>query len=149
MKFSILDNESTSRFSKAFAVETGNVVVISSFNFACEQKNEIGDVTKKRDCAILHKLDVSGSPLPSGSGCMTRTEVVFGKELVINSSEPVVQCNELWTHNSQNNISVLSVPGYYMFELCDESSVGNVTIQAERLPLDEAQLLPRSLFHGE
>lgn len=143
----IITTGQTSKFSDVFVVQKGHVVVISSFNFACAQTDDVGNETKAADCAVLHKLEINGDNIPhvkDGCGCVL-TNLGFH----ISRSEPVIQCGELWTHNANTNLTVLSVPGYYMFELCNESAVGTATMQVEDLSIADAMLLPRDIFHGE
>jgi len=135
-----------SNFSKVFRVDIGKVLVISSYNFQCEQQDEIGNVIREADCAILHKLEMGGDELPEANGCSC---ILDGLEARVLNSEPVVQCGNVWTHNSQTNLTVLSVPGFYMFELCNSDSIGVISIKVEELTLAEAALIPQQLFHGE
>lgn len=136
----------TTKFSKPFRVDIGKVVVISSFNFACETLDDTGEVIKNGDCAILHKIDFTTPEMPSGNGCGCILENV---DVSISNSEPVVVCCEMWTLNACNNVVVLSVPGYYMYELCEESAIGSVLIRIEELSIEQASLLPRNLIYGE
>lgn len=145
----IFTTEQTSRFSKVFRVDKGFVQVITSFNFSCQQLNEIGEVTRPGDRAVLHRVELNGDTLPTWDGCTCVGGVFEGLSVEIISSEPVVQCAKNWQHNSQNNVSVLSVPGYYMFEICNEDSVGTVSMTVEELTIAEAQLLPKALYLGE
>lgn len=146
----ILSQKQTTKFSKPFGVYEGQVVVISSFNFACEQTDEVGEVTRPGDCAILHKIDISGDVLPQGDGCVNCGGCILeGLDISVTNSEPVVVCGETWTHNSANNLSILTVPGVYMFELCNEDSIGSVSIRIEELGVEQATLLPKPLIHGE
>lgn len=146
----ILGQDQADKFSKPFRVDTGKVVVISSFNFSCEQQDEIGNVVKAGDCAILHKIELEENEIKATSGCVSCNSCVLeGVDVSVANSEPVNVCGELWTHNSFNNLSLLTVPGYYMFELCDESAIGSVSIKIEELTVEQAALLPKSLIHGE
>lgn len=145
----IVTVDQTTKFSKPFRVDKGFVVVITSRNFNCEVKNEIGEVTRPHDCAVLHMVSMSGEILPELESCRVCQGVILDLNPEILSSEPVVQEGSNWTHNSQNNISVITVPGYYMFELCNEDSIGTVTMQAQELSIEQAMLLPRGIFHGE
>lgn len=146
----IFGQNQTSKFSKPFRVDVGKVVVISSFNFGCEQQDIIGNVTKEGDCAILHKIELEDQQMPTGSACTGCASCLLdGVDLSVANSEPVVVCGELWTHNAENNLTVLTVPGAYMFELCDESAIGTVSIKIEELTVEQASLLPKSLIHGE
>lgn len=146
----IISQEQESKFSKPFRVDVGKVVVISSFNFACEQQDEIGNVVKAGDCAILHKIELEENAIPETNGCVNCNSCVLeGVDVSVANSEPVIVCGELWTHNAFNNLSLLTVPGYYMFELCDESAIGSVSIKIEELTVEQAALLPKSLIHGE
>lgn len=140
----------TSVRSKIFRVEPGIALVISSFNLGCAVSNDVGDVTTPADCAVLHKLELSGGNLPTVDGCVTCVGCVLdGVDFTVQRSEPVVQCGELWTHNAENNLSVLSVPGFYMFELCSEQNIGSISIKVEELTAEQAKLIPKPLFHGE
>lgn len=146
----IIKQNQASKLSLPFRVDVGKALVISSFNFACETQNEIGEVIKKGDCAILHKIDLSDVEIPTGSGCVgCATCILEGVDLSVANSEPVIVCGELWTHNSFNNLSILTVPGYYMFELCNDSAIGSVSMRIEELSLAQAALLPKPLIHGE
>lgn len=148
--FEIYSPKSKSKFSKLFQVSVGNAVVISSFNFACAVTDDVGNVTKAGDCAILHKIELEGGGIPEMNGCSDCNQFVLDSlSSNIVKNEPVVQCGELWTHNSANNLSVLSVPGIYMFELCNQSSVGKATMRVEELSVAEAALIPKALYHGE
>lgn len=146
----IFSQDQAGRLSKPFRVNLGEAVVISSFNFACDQTDEIGEVIRKGDCAILHKIDLVGDEIPQGSGCVSCNSCILeGLDISVANSEPVVVCGNMWTHNAFNNLSILTVPGAYMFEVCDESAVGSVSIRIESVPVEQAALLPRSLIHGE
>lgn len=145
----ILSQDQVSPYSKVFRVDAGFAVVISSFNFACEQQDEFGEVVKNGDCAILHKIELGEKEIGTLNGCTSCSYVLDGVDVNVANSEPVVVCGDLWVHNSDNNLSVLTVPGYYMFELCGETSVGSVTIKVQELTLNQAALLPRGLIHGE
>lgn len=146
----IFGPKQTSRYSKSFFVDPGSAVVISSFNLACDQTNEIGEVTKKGDCAILHKLDLKIEAIMPDDGCTGCSGCILDHvDVSVANSEPVMICGEMWTHNSQNNLSILTVPGVYMFEFCDESAIGTALIQVERMPISQATMLPRPLIHGE
>lgn len=150
MAIEIVDQKQTTKFSKVFMVTPGYVVVISSFNFRCAETDKYGDVTRQGDCAVLHKIDIVGGKIPHRDGCVDCEGCVLDSvESQIVSSEPVVQCGELWTHTPNNNLTVLSVPGYYMFELCDKTMIGSAIMRVEELTVAQAQLLPRPLFHGE
>lgn len=133
-------------YSKPFRVDVGKVLVISSFNFQCEQTDEIGNVTRPADCAVLHKIEMGGDELPETSGCGC---ILDGLDIRILSSEPVVQCGKTWTHNARTNLTVLSVPGFYMFEVCNAESIGNLSMKIEELDTADATLIPKQLFHGE
>lgn len=136
--------------SKPFRVDVGKVVVISSFNFSCEATDEFGDVIREGDCAILHKIDLNAEEIATGSGCVSCSSCLLEDfDVSVANSEPVVICGELWTHNAFNNLSVLSIPGYYMFEICNPSAVGSISIRIEELTLEQAVLLPKQLIHGE
>lgn len=135
------------KFSKPFRVDVGKVVVISSFNFSCDTMNDVGEVIKKGTCAVLHKINLTTPDMPSGDGCCGC--ILENIDVSIANSEPVVVCCEMWTLNSCNNLLVLSVPGYYMFELCDESAIGSALIRIEELNIEQAALLPRNLIYGE
>lgn len=145
--YEIFSPKQTSKFSKPFRVDVGRVLVISSFNFACAVTDDLGNVTRPADCAILHKIEMGGDKIPDvecgGCGC-----VLENLDTRILNSEPVVQCGCTWTHNHENNLSVLAVPGYYMFELCNAESVGAVSIKVEEMPVSDAVLIPTSLIHG-
>lgn len=147
----ILGPSNPSRYSKTFYVQPGDAVVISSYNFGCEKTNEIGEVVKPGDCAVLHKLDIKvESYMVEGDGCSACIGCVLGHvDVSVANSEPVVVCGKTWTHNADNNLSILTVPGVYMFELCDGSSLGSALIQVEQVNIEQAALLPRSLIHGE
>ena len=142
----IISQGQASAYSKPFRVDVGKVLVISSFNFQCEQTNEIGEVTRPADCAILHKIEMGGDALPQADGCGC---ILDGLETSVLSSEPVVQCGSNWTHNAQTNLTVLSVPGFYMFEVCNADSIGNISMKVEELDATDATLIPKQLFHGE
>lgn len=143
----ILSPKSNSKYSKPFKVDAGHVVVISSSNFACPVTDDIGDVTKAGDCAILHKIELVGDALPQLDGCVCACEIDKLSAHIV-SSEPVVQCGFPWTHTHACNLSVLSVPGIYMFEVCNESSIGSLSIKVEELTIAEAALIPSNLYHG-
>ena len=146
----IITQKQTSKMSKAFMVTPGYAVVISSFNFRCAETDKLGNVTRPADCAVLHKLELEGDPIPHVDGCVECERCVFeslGTTIV--NSEPVVQCGTTWTHNAETNLTVLSVPGYYMFELCDESAVGTVMMKVEEITAEQAALIPKSIFHGD
>lgn len=150
MALNIIDQKQTTKFSKIFTVAPGRVVVISSFNFRCAETNDTGEIIRQNDCAVLHRIEVEGDPIPSTDGCVGCNSCVLSSlSAEITRSEPVVHCGDLWVHTPENNISVLSVPGYYMFELCDASAIGTVIMQVEELTVEQAQLIPRPLFHGE
>lgn len=150
MAINIIDQKQTSKFSKVFTVLPGHVVVISSFNFRCAETDDTGNIVRPNDCAVLHRIEIEGDPIPSVDGCIGCNSCVLSSLTAeITRSEPVVHCGELWVHTPDNNISVLSVPGYYMFELCDAAAVGTAIMQVEELTVEQAQLLPRPLFHGE
>lgn len=148
---SIITPTQTAKMSKIFRVVPGYAMVISSFYFRCAMTDDKGNVVTPADCAILHKLELESDLIPYvDDGCVECQRCVFenlGSKII--NSEPVVQCGENWTHNAQNNLSVISVPGYYMFELCNDSSVGVAMMQVEELPIDQATLIPKALFHGE
>lgn len=146
----IFSQDQSDKFSKPFRVDVGKVIVISSFNFGCEQLNNVGDVVKKGDCAILHKIELEETQIEATSGCVGCSSCILeGIDVSIATSEPVIVCGELWTHNAFNNLTLLTVPGYYMFELCSEDAIGSVSIKIEELTLEQASLLPKCLIHGE
>lgn len=145
MSFEIISQTQTSVLSKVFRVDPGKAVVISSFNFSGPMSDEVGNTTKPGDCAVLHKIEIQGAEIPMGDGCGC---VLDGLESSIKSNEPVVVCGQTWTHNCENNLTVLSVPGVYMFELCSPESIGSVTMQVEEISLEQAAVLPQNLFHG-
>lgn len=142
----IFDLGRTTKFSKPFRVDPGKVVVVSAFNFSCETLGNTGEIIKKGDCAILHKIDFTTPEMPTGNGCGC---VLDNVDVSISNSEPVVVCCEMWTLNACNNLLILSVPGYYMYELCNESSIGSVSISLEELSIEQGALLPRNLIYGE
>lgn len=148
----IITQKQNSKMSKAFMVSPGRAVVISSFNFRCAETDNVGNVTREADCAVLHKLEleVESGYIPSGDGCVGCQGCVFDSlSTTIVNSEPVVQCGATWTHTAATNLTVLSVPGYYMFELCDESAVGTVMMKVEEITAEQAALIPKALFHGD
>lgn len=147
----ILGADSEDRFSKLFRVDPGKVVLVSSINFACPETDDVGEVIQDGDCAILHKVEVSTAGIPEIDDTCTECAscVLFDLESHITSTEPVVQCGELWTVNANNNLSVLSVPGLYQFELCNENAIGRAVIKVMELPYKEAMLLPKPLYYGE
>ena len=105
------------------------------------------------DCAVLHKLKVEHGTMPHGNGCADgecRQCIFEPSELKIVGSEPVMLCEETMTHFCGQNLTVLSVPGYYAFELCREKSLGKVSIEVEEITadvakIDSTKLFPRSL----
>lgn len=146
----ILSQDQADKFSKPFRVDIGKVVVISSFNFSCGQQDQIGNVVEDGDCAILHKIELDENQIQATSGCVSCSSCILeGIDVSVANSEPVMTCGELWTHNAFNNLTLLTVPGYYMFELCNESAIGSVSIKIEELTVEQAALLPKSLIHGE
>lgn len=146
----IFGSGQTDKFSKPFRVDVGSVVVISSFNFACATTDDVGEVTRPGDCAVLHKIDLQSEDLATANGCVGCGSCILeGLDVSVANSEPVVICGETWTHNAFNNLSILTIPGYYMFELCNEDAIGSVSIRIEDLTLEQAALLPRNLIHGE
>lgn len=146
----IITQKQTSKMSKAFVVSPGYAVVISSFNFRYAETDNVGNVTRPADCAVLHKLELQSEPMPTGDGCSSCTTCVFDSlSTEVVNSEPVVQCGTTWTHNAETNLTVLSVPGYYMFELCDESAVGTVMMKVEEITATQAALIPKAIFHGD
>lgn len=146
----IIKQNQSSKFSLPFRVDAGKALVISSFNFGCETLDDIGNVVKKGDCAVLHKIDLKDVEIPTVSGCVGCASCLLeGVDLSVANSEPVIVCGELWTHNSFNNLSILTVPGYYMFELCSDSAIGSVSMRIEEVSLEQAALLPKPLIHGE
>ncbi len=146
----IITQKQNSKMSKAFMVSPGYAVVISSFNFRCAETDDLGNVTRPADCAVLHKLELESDTIPSRDGCVGCQSCVFDSlgTTVVNS-EPVLQCGTTWTHTSATNLTVLSVPGYYMFELCDNSAVGTVMMKVEEITAEQAALIPKALFHGD
>lgn len=146
----IISQKQTSKNSKVFVVSPGHAVVVSSFNFRCAETDAVGNVTRPADCAVLHKLELKSDPIPYTDGCVECCRCVFDSlGTTIVNSEPVVQCGTTWTHTSATNLTVLSVPGYYMFELCDESAVGTVMMKVEEITAEQAALIPKALFHGD
>lgn len=146
----IITQKQNSKMSKAFMVSPGYAVVISSFNFRCAETDALGNVTRPADCAVLHKLELESDPIPSVDGCVGCQSCVFDSLVAtVVNSEPVVQCGTTWTHTSSTNLTVLSVPGYYMFELCDNSAVGTVMMKVEEITAEQAALIPKALFHGD
>lgn len=145
----ILSQKTVSKYSKPFKVDVGRAVIISSFNFACPTTDEVGEVIKPGDCAVLHKIELSGDELQQIEGCVSCSGCTLdGLKYRITSNEPVVQCGETWTHSHECNLSVLTVPGYYMFEVCNEGSLGSLSIKVEDVSLAEAALIPTNLIHG-
>lgn len=143
----IISQDQSIKFSKPFRVDAGKVVVISSYNFCKPLQDEVGGVTRQGDCAILHKIDLCGDVLPQlQAGCSC---ILDGLDIYVLSSEPVLQGGLPWSHNYENNLTVLSVPGYYMFELCNCDSIGNVVMTVEELDVSNASIIPRQLFHGD
>lgn len=136
----------TTKFSKPFRVDAGKVVVISAFNFACETLDDTGGIVRAGDCAILQKIEFTTPEIPSGNGCGCILENV---DVSISNSEPVVVCCDMWTLNACSNLAILTVPGYYMYELCTEDAIGSVSIRLEELSIEQAALLPRNLIYGE
>lgn len=146
----ILTQKQGSNVSKLFMVSPGSAMVISSFNFRCAQVDDEGNVIDSADCAVLHKVELEGDPIPTIDGCIECERCILDNQSVnIVGSEPVMQCGKTWTHNAGNNLSVLSVPGFYMFELCNESAVGTATIKIEEITAEQAALIPKTLFHGD
>lgn len=147
----IISPQSTSTLSSVFQVYPGYAMVISSFNFQGEKHNDVGDVIEEGDCAVLHKLKVEHGTMPHGNGCADgecRQCIFEPSELKIVGSEPVILCEETMTHFCGQNLTVLSVPGYYAFELCREKSLGKVSIEVEEITADVAKLIPQNFFHG-
>lgn len=136
--------------SMVFQVVEGKAVVISSFNFRSEQKEEGGyKVERARDCAVLHKVEIASKDMKQSSGCICMATAFSSvEEVVVSKSEPVVQCGKTWVHNDKQNLTVLSVPGYYAFVLCDGSALGTVSMQVEEIDAEAAKLIPSPLFHG-
>lgn len=146
----IITQEQNSKMSKVFMVSPGYAVVISSFNFRCAETDKVGNVIREADCAVLHKLEFDSDPIPYTDGCVECERCVFeNMNTHITNSEPVLQCGTTWTHTAETNLTVLSVPGYYMFELCDESAVGTVMMKIEEVTAEQAALIPKALFHGD
>lgn len=146
----IITQKQNSKISKVFMVSPGHAVVISSFNFRCAETDKVGNVTRVADCAVLHKLELESDSIPRGDGCVgCQSCVLDSLSTTIVNSEPVVQCGTTWTHTASTNLTVLSVPGYYMFELCDESAVGTVMMKVEEITSEQAALIPKALFHGD
>ena len=146
----IITQKQNTKMSKIFVVSPGNAVVISSFNFRCAETDKFGNVTRPADCAVLHKLELESDSLKVDDGCVgCQGCVIDSLGSTIVNSEPVVQCGTTWTHTAATNLTVLSVPGYYIFELCDESAVGTVMMKVEELTSEQAALIPKALFHGE
>lgn len=145
----ILSDKQHSKFSKIFRVYPGKVLVINSFNFSGPVTDEFGEVTRQGDCAILHKIEITSDLIPQIDGCARCANgVLEGLSTHVVSSEPIIQCGDNWSHNCENNLSVLAVPGVYIFELCDERSIGSVSIAIEELSVEEAALIPANLFNG-
>lgn len=138
--------DSKTKHSAIFSVVKDRVIVVSGFNFACATTDEFGEVINRAQRAILHKVTLAGGDLPYCTdlcGC-----VIEAKSAHIESSEPVVSCGCAWSLHGADNLVVLSVPGYYKFELCDESAIGKVSIEIEELTLEQAKLIPANLFIG-
>jgi len=147
----IISPQSTTTLSKVFQVYPGYAMVISSFNFQDEVHNDVGDVIEEGDCAVLHKIKVEHSAMPHGDGCEDgdcRQCIFEASELRIISSEPVMLCEDTMGHHCGQNLTVLSVPGYYAFELCHDKSIGKVSIEVEEITADVAKLIPQNFFHG-
>lgn len=141
----IFSQKQTGKLSDPFRVDKGHVVVLSAFNLSCPQTDDVGTVTRKGDCFILHKLEVSGKMEQRNDACGC---VFKGGSSEIVSSEPVVVCGSMWTLTNNTNLAVLSVPGYYMLELCNEGSVGSAVVKVEELTVADAALLPETLYLG-
>ena len=147
----IIGPQSTSVFSDVFQVRTGFAMVISSFNFQGAVTDKYGDVTKEGDCAVLHKLKFEQGSMPHGDGCSDNachTCTFQSSELKIVGSEPVMVCNETLTIHCGQNLTVLSVPGFYVYELCNPQSLGKVAIEVEEITTEDAKLIPQNFFHG-
>ena len=126
-------------------------MVVSSFNFQGVVTDEFGEVTQEGDCAVLHKLKIEHGQMPHGDGCSDNTcyKCTFEpSELRIVGSEPVLVCGETLTHHCGQNLTVLSVPGFYLYELCNSQSLGKVAIEVEEISAEEAKLIPQNFFHG-
>lgn len=145
----ILSTKSTSRFSKGFYVPNGSVVVLTAYNFRCQEVDNKTLEQVNNTCAELHMIHFGNNQLPQGEGCCTFD--IFDEELrpKFEYTELVAQCNNKWTLNSQNNIRILSVPGYYMFEVCDDKDIGSAVILAEEVTVKNAELLPRAIIFGD
>lgn len=147
----ILSPESTSTVSKIFQVRSGFATVISSYNFKGVATDKYGEVTREGDCAVLHRLNVEYGQMPHSRGCSEdacQTCIFEEAELKIVGSEPVMVCNETLTHHCGQNLTVLAVPGFYMFELCNDQSLGEVAIEVEEISAETARLIPQNFFHG-
>ena len=86
--------------------------------------------------------------MPHGNGCEDgecRQCIFEPEELKIVSSEPVMLCEDTMAHFfCGQNLTVLSIPGYYAFELCREASLGKVTIEVEEITAEVAKLIPQT-----
>lgn len=147
----ILSPESTSTVSKVFQVRSGYAMVISSFNFKGVATDEYGEVTREGDCAVLHRLKIEYGQMPHSYGCNEsgcHTCTFEEAELKIVGSEPVMVCNETLTHHCGQNLTVLAVPGFYTFELCNDKSLGEVAIEVEEISAETAKMIPQNFFNG-
>nr|DAN20697.1 MAG TPA: hypothetical protein [Caudoviricetes sp.] len=147
----IISPDSNSTVSKIFQVRSGYAMVVSSFNFKGVATDEYGEVTREGDCAVLHKLKIEHGQMPHSNGCTDNTchTCTFeATDLKVVGSEPVMVCNETLTHHCGQNLTVLAVPGFYMFELCNAQSLGEVAIEVEEISAETAHLIPQNFFHG-
>lgn len=144
----ILSTKATSKFSKGFYVPKGSVVVLSAFNFRCPDTDKELDPVSGT-CAQIYKIHFAHNAMPQLNGCCVFD--IFDEEMrpKFEYTELVNQCGDPWTLTAQDNIRILSVPGYYMYELCEDKDIGSAVILAEELTMEEAELLPQPLVYGE
>lgn len=145
----LFNTKSASPISGVFVLHPGEVVVLSAFNLTGQQR------------AVIQKVRFVESFIPSGSACADVIDVPKAK---ISTVEDVTQCG-VWALNPCQNLAVLSVPGAYRLVLDDgyavgetqvgepikvaeSTAVGTAMIEAYRMTVAQAALLPNDLFFG-
>lgn len=145
----LFNTRSSSPISGVLVVHPGEVVVLSAYNLSGLQR------------AVVQKVKFVDSYIPSGSACGDVLDVPTTK---IAAVEDVTQCG-VWALNPCQNVAVLSIPGAYRLvmddgyavgdavegapiEVAESTAVGTALIEATKMTVAHAALLPKDLFFG-
>lgn len=127
----LFDNKSARKLSHVVTVAECSALKISTFALP-------DNVHLK-----LHRVYTGGGVMPFGTGCLCNCD--DGKTSSVLYSEPLkVDCKEVRVDNC-TGVLFLTIPGDYMFELSDESVLGQFVAFAEEI---DCCCLPSGLVIG-